>query len=54
MPTQFTSTIKNRTDNAQTKVFDRACKANAQRQTAMHDRQTRLKKTTPYNSGFAL
>ena len=51
MPAQFTSTIKNRTVNAQTKVFNRACKANAQRQSAM-DRQARPKKTTPYNSTY--
>ena len=51
MPAHFTSTIKNRTANAQTKVFNRACKANAQRQTPM-DRQARPIKTTPYNSTY--
>jgi hypothetical protein len=29
MPTQFASTIKNRTSKRTTKVFNRACKANA-------------------------
>jgi hypothetical protein len=29
MPTQFARTIKNRTSNRKTKVFNRACKANS-------------------------
>lgn len=41
--------------NAQpnTKKNQKSYQANTQRQTAMHDRQTKPKKTTPYNSTLA-
>jgi len=46
MPTQFSSTIKNRTSNAQTNVFNRAYKANAPRQQTNERTQHDRKRTT--------